>query len=76
MLSLHVIVHQVLGEYHIRTTVWEDDPMLDSGQVMSRADIRACPSWLTSEDELSIVLAVTTEWLNELVHTQPNGRVV
>lgn len=73
MLSFTVRCSQVMAEYHIRTTVWESDPMLGGPtEIMSRADVRA-PLVAPSEDELSILLTVMTEWLNELRSGHPIG---
>jgi len=73
MLSLHLHVVQVLTEYHIRTTIHEADPYtMRSGVIMTRDDARG-PLVEPTEDELSTLLTVTSDWLNELRSGHPNG---
>lgn len=73
MLSLHLSVMQVLTEYHIRTTVFEVDPMLGPPTtIMTRSDIRG-PLVEPTEDDLSTLLTALSDWLNELRSPRTNG---
>nr|CRY96282.1 hypothetical protein [uncultured prokaryote] len=73
MLSLHIVVTQVLGDYQVRATVHEQDPMLGGPTViMARTDLRS-PVWSTDEGELSNILSTLCEWAYELYSGHPNG---